>query len=98
MPRETLWTADEDRLLGTLPDRDLAKRLSRTRAATIERRRKLHIPPFSPHGRRWSRIEGELLGAMSDQQLARKFSRSVKTVTKHRIAKGIPVFNPQCHR
>ncbi len=97
MPREILWTSDEDRLLGTLPDRELAKRLSRSRDATIGRRRKLHIPPFSPHGRRWSRLEDELLGTMPDKKLARKFRRSAKTVTKHRIARGIPVFNPKQH-
>jgi hypothetical protein len=98
MPREILWTTDEDRLLGTLPDRELAKRLGRSRDATIARRRKLRIPPFSPHGHRWSPLEDELLGTMPDQRLARKFGRSVKTVIKHRIARGIPVFNPKQHR
>ena len=61
MPREIMWTADEDRLLGTMPDRDLARRLGRSRDATIERRRKLRILPFNPHGRRWSRIEFAVL-------------------------------------
>jgi hypothetical protein len=97
MPREILWTANEDRLLGTMPDRELAKRLGRSRDATIGRRRKLRISPFSPHGRRWSRLEDELLGTMSDRTLARKFERSAKTVSKHRIARGIPVFNPKKH-
>ena len=91
------WTADEDRLLGTMPDRELARSLGRSRDATIGRRRHLRIPPFSPHGRRWSRLEDELLGTMPDKRLARKFSRSAKTVTKHRLARGIPVFNPKQH-
>jgi hypothetical protein len=69
MPDATLRTADEDRLLGTMTDRNVAQRLGRSRQAVAERRRKLRIPPFQPHRRPWSRLEEELLGTMPDARL-----------------------------
>ena len=66
------WTADEDRLLGTMSDRDAAKRLGRQRGTIYKRRRKLRIAPFCPYGRPWSRMENELLGTMPDRTLARR--------------------------
>jgi len=50
MPHGIPWTADEERLLGTLPDQALAERLGCSRQRVNERRRKLGIPPFRPHG------------------------------------------------
>jgi hypothetical protein len=64
------WTADEDRLLGTMTDRDLAQRLGRSRGTIIKRRRKLRLAPFHPHTGLWSQAEEDLLGTMPDRRLA----------------------------
>lgn len=98
MPR-TIWNAaNHDHLLGTMTDRDLAKRLGCSRAAVTERRRKLRIPSFRPHRQPWRRSDEELLGTMSDWRLAKRLNRSVASVAARRRAKGIPIFNPQKHR
>ncbi len=39
------WLLEEDALLGTLPDRELALRLGRTKAAVTARRERKRIPP-----------------------------------------------------
>ena len=44
-PLQRPWTQAEDLLLGTFPDRELAKRLERTVRAVASRRRGLGIPP-----------------------------------------------------
>lgn len=40
-----MWTADEDALLGTMPDKDVAATIGRTRRAVAQRRSGKRIPP-----------------------------------------------------
>ena len=98
MPHGILWTADEDRLLGTMPDHVLAQRLGCSHQKVTARRHKLGIPPFRPARRPWSRAEDELLGTMPDKRLARKLNRSVLAVAERRLDKKIPIFDPQRRR
>jgi len=98
MPHGTSWAADEERLLGTMTDQDLAQRLGRSRRAITERRRKLHIPLFRSRRRPWTQAEEELLGTMPDRRFAQKFKRSVRSVIVHRAAKGIPLLHRQKYR
>lgn len=44
--RRSTWTSEEDRLLGTAPDADVAIRLSRSSASVETRRARLGIPPY----------------------------------------------------
>ena len=99
MPSENLfsWTAELERLLGTMPDETLAQRLGCSHQRISDRRRKLRIPSFGPARRRWSRVEDELLGTMPDKQFARKFNRPVGAVLQRRLTKHIPVFDRQRH-
>jgi hypothetical protein len=46
-----LWTAEEDALLGTMPDAEVARRIGRTVRALRDRRQKLRIPSTSGKGR-----------------------------------------------
>ena len=92
------WTTAEDKLLGTMKDRDLAQRLGRPLEAVRERRRRLSIAHYYPDYRRlWTPAEEQLLGTMSDERLARRLKRSVETVRTRRAHKGIPVFCPKKH-
>jgi DNA-binding CsgD family transcriptional regulator len=98
-PGHQPWTTAEDKLLGTMTDRDLAQRLGRPQQVIRERRRQLAIATFYPAGRRpWTQAEEELLGTMSDQQLARRLKRTPESVKTRRAAKGIPICDPKKHR
>src|SRR6267143_179400 len=66
------WTVQEQALLGTMPDGELAKKLGRTFVAVIVRRDRLRIPCFESRLRRWTPKEDALLGKMRDDTLARK--------------------------
>ena len=91
MPHGIAWADDEERLLGTLSDQDLAQRLGRSLRAIILRRHQLHIPKFHSRRRPWTQAEEELLGTMPDRRFARKFKRSVRSVIVRRCEKGIPL-------
>ena len=43
-PILTCWTPEQDRLLGTLPDEEVARRVGRSRMAVQKRRFRLRIP------------------------------------------------------
>ena len=98
MPHGTAWTADEERLLGTMSDQDLAKGLSRTVRAIALRRHQLGIPKFHSRRRPWTQAEEALLGTIPDRRFARKFKRSVRSVIVHRCEKGSPLLKRQKHR
>jgi hypothetical protein len=72
------WKADEDALLGTMKDKDIAARTGRTESAVSDRRYVLGVPAFvrrSPHGKAviWTPAKDRLLGTMPDAVLARRF-------------------------
>jgi hypothetical protein len=43
-----LWTPAEDKLLGTMPDPQLAAKLGRSRSSVQHHRKQYHLPPFEP--------------------------------------------------
>lgn len=47
-PNRPHWTPEEDAILGTASDREIAERLSRTIPAIRTRRKTLEVPPFGP--------------------------------------------------
>jgi hypothetical protein len=96
--RTPYWTADEDRLLGTMPDRAVTARLGFSRRTIAKRRRELQIAPYQPPGRPWTGAEEELLGTMPDRKLARRLIRSVVSVKWRRSVRHLPVFSPKIHR
>ena len=98
MPHGTSWTASEERLLGTMSDQDLARRLGRSCRAIQLRRHQLRIPVFDSRRRPWTQAEEALVGRMSDRRFARKFKRSVRSVIVRRCEKGIPLLKRHKHR
>ena len=66
------WTEEEERLLGTCLDEDLAQILGRTLTAVIARRNIRKIPPLDPKWRAWTSEEDALLGTDEDQKIARR--------------------------
>ncbi|HTV43099.1 MAG TPA: hypothetical protein VMF08_21220 [Candidatus Sulfotelmatobacter sp.] len=78
------WTRDEEALLGTLSDGELALRLKRSVTAVQVRRLTLRIPKPDPRYRAWKPAEEKLLGTVPDSQLAEQLGRSRASVTARR--------------
>jgi hypothetical protein len=71
------WTPDEDALLGTMPDRKLARRLGRTYNAVAARRLNKSIPYCNPKRKSWRPQDDEVLGTRPDDQVALLLRRTV---------------------
>lgn len=88
------WTAREIKLLGTMNDAELGRRLRRSKEQVRRQRWSFKIPPFQPPqlGKPWKPREIKLLGTLRDKDLARRLKRSKCSVEIMRIRLGIPVF------
>jgi hypothetical protein len=89
-PKRKLWRPEDDRVLGTRPDGQVALLLRRTVLSIINRRRKLGIRArpakyFQP----WTQTEDRLLGSRTDAELARALRRSLQSVRKRRAKLGV---------
>src|SRR3989442_670261 len=73
------WKPEEDKLLGTAPDAQIARRLGRREVTVRARRVRLGIPA-TRQVVLWTHEEDRLLGKLPDEELARKFGRSVIAV------------------
>lgn len=90
-PRLRVWTAAEDRQLGTKPDAELAKEFGRTENAIRGRRRALRIS-LKQSRSVWTKAEEKLLGTASDAEVARRLGRGERGVQLHRQMLGISKF------
>jgi hypothetical protein len=91
-PEQRLWTEQEDRLLGTKSDEELAAKLGRTARAVCSRRRALGIDLRRPKFRLWTVAEEKLLGTKPDAVVAKMLGRPERGVQLHRQSLGIPCF------
>ena len=84
--KNRLWTIEEDRLLGTQSDRDLAKRFGRTEKAVRSRRegKRIRLTPV------WRPEDDKILGTRPDIQVALLLRRSHTNVVWRRNKLGIP--------
>ena len=85
------WTARELRLLGTLPDHELGRRLRRPVWAVYEQRIALKIPPFRPRGkwRHWKPFELVLLSKLPPAEAAQRLKRSLSSIRRQRYCLGM---------
>ena len=92
-PASRRWTEDELRLVGTLPDYQVAALTGRTLAAIQTRRiTVLGLPCVSGHGRKWTPEEDRLLGKHADGDLAKHFNCTSAAIARRRERLGIPPF------
>jgi len=91
----TDWAPEEDKLLGTKPDLEIARLLGRSHANVMARRQGKDIPYREPQLKPWKPRHIDLLGTANDEQIARRLGRSVSSVRAKRENMGIPVFDPQ---
>jgi hypothetical protein len=82
------WTAEQKKLLGKLPDAEVARQIGRTTNAGRIKREKLGLP--NPESRAWTAEELAQLGTASDAKDAERIGRTASAVAQKRIALGIP--------
>lgn len=91
------WTDSELALLGTMPDRSVAKAIGVHAHTVIRMRRSMEIPAFyTPH--QWSAVQIALLGTMTDVALSRWMGVSKYVVGGERRRRGIAsasIWSPQ---
>src|SRR5882724_6344233 len=97
-PRFRLWTKAEDHQLGTISDRELARRLGRTLDAVVCRRVNFGIPKFGALRHYWDARQEAMLGKFSDEEVARRLNRSLDSVSVRRARLGIPKPSPRPRR
>lgn len=87
--REPEWSQDEIALLGSAPDRTVAKWLDRSVQKVMFQRQALGIAPAPPPASiDWPQID-PLLGKMFDVDLAEKFERDPRIINNRRRKLGI---------
>lgn len=85
------WTPEDEKLLGTMPDREVASLLKRSKRAVTLRRRLKGIAYTNPALRPWSASELEMVGRLSDPEIARRTGHPLASVGKKRRELGFLV-------
>ncbi len=83
-PGRSPWTPEEDRLLGTLSDQEVADLTNRSRKAVMTRRRRLRKKCPTSSWTHWTPAQVELLGTKSDAELAKPLHRQKSAITAKR--------------
>ena len=98
-PTVRLFTPEEEALLGTMLDKDVAAKTGRSFASIVGRRALLGIESFRKRTRSngrprkpFSPDEDALLGTLPDQEVADRLNRGLDGVRERRIALGIGTF------
>lgn len=91
------WTAEEERLLGSVADAELAVKLGRSVGDVAVRRRSLGIRVAGWRGPVWDRANEALLGTMADSEVARRIGISRKSVASRRRKLGIAAYRDAKH-
>src|SRR5205814_10016247 len=78
------WTPDDDKLLGSRPDDQIALLLGASVSAVKHRRVRLGIVQRRLKVRRWTREEDALLGTASDGRIAQGLGRGKSAVADRR--------------
>ena len=90
-PADRMWSAAEESLVGTRPDREVARMLKRSVGAVGARRQLKGIPYQNPAMSRWTAKELALMGRVSDVEVVARTGRPRKNVQCKRQALGMLV-------
>ncbi|UJB63619.1 hypothetical protein YS110_02025 [Acidovorax sp. YS12] len=88
------WTSESIALLGTMPDRQIARKLGITPVMVAYQRKLLGIEKFTPQSA-WAPENDHLLGTVTDAALAEKLGVAKHTVLNRRRELGVPAFGPR---
>jgi hypothetical protein len=85
----TIWTKEEDALLGKEPDSEVARVTGRPYKSVLSRRTHVKIPYLNPRYRPWTKLELSLLssGAMN-AEIAKRTGRSERAIRLKRWRKS----------
>jgi hypothetical protein len=90
------WLPQDEALLGTMADRDVADRLGRSVTAVCVRRQQLKIPSHQETQRKqvlcWNQHKDRLLGTMPDAELAKRLGIATFRVFLRRQRLNIPSY------
>jgi hypothetical protein len=89
-PAHRHWTEAEIKMIGTMPDHDLARKLGRHPSTVVSKRLAMKIPYAKPRYVAWRPEEEHLLGKIPDDEIAELIGRPVKAVRLKRFKLGIP--------
>jgi hypothetical protein len=82
------YLPEEDKLMGTMPDQELAMRLGRSHKAVEGRRIHLGIPKIDPRLHQWTPEEDALLGVETDGTVASRLGLTLSAVAHRRRRLG----------
>jgi hypothetical protein len=82
MPSDNFWTIERIALLGTVSDREIAKRLGIPVSAVHGQRTIRNIPPWKRY--KWGETELGLLRTYTDQEIAELTGRSLFDIAAKR--------------
>jgi len=77
------WTAEEEAMLGTMTDKQLARRLRRSLDGIKSHRWRLGTPGYR-RARKWTKREDALLGPTPDEEAAKRVGCTPWQATKRR--------------
>jgi hypothetical protein len=90
-PNDRPWTPEEEKVLGTKPDRQVAALLKRSIGAVISRRRLKGVAYINPYLRPWTASELRMLGKLPDPEVVRRTGHTIKGVQGKRQELGMLV-------
>src|ERR1017187_954383 len=95
-PRQTAapWSSEDVKLLGTMPDSEVARVLNRAPSAIRHKRHKLRIPAFQSSFHLWTPEEEQLLGTMSDEEVVTRTGHPLSGVIQRRQKLHRPLPRP----
>ena len=88
------WLPEERKLLGTMPDREVARALNRTEKAVRCTRQKLRILAYQTPFHRWTPEEEQLLGTLPDAEVAARTGHPLSGVIQRRLSLHICLPRP----
>lgn len=87
-PSDKPWTPEEEKFLGTRPDKEVAVLLNRSVGAVTSRRLGKKIAYRNPTRRPWTAAELEMLGKVADREIARRTGHPLLSVRSKRRKLG----------
>lgn len=88
------WTPRQLKMLGRLPDDEVARRTGRSWNAVRQKREALGIANPAPLCRQWTAAEDALVRALTREEAARRTGRSLGAISQRRVALGLPPGRP----
>lgn len=88
------WLRRDLRLLGKVPDQQIAQRLGCTGSTVAAKRQELGIPRYQPPHHGWDNRAISLLGTAPDARIAQILGKRLAAVTKERLRRKIPNWTP----